>query len=217
MVPTMTDGQVTGNDLLPVPIDEFTRGVVEAYGMQPQISEPERSEMVSGARLPSVVRDAAIQRYMVDQGRLAEADRRRTHLRYRRRRDILWMVRRLEMVIRAYEMVTSFLGYHAGWIVRRAVVERRSHFCVMCSFRRRRLAPNLDALAAEGPIVWADRCYGYTGGQPCECPKSPLWRPASLRWMIRLRFWACPIGHWDRGTQVPDPPGDGVTVMPHSA
>jgi hypothetical protein len=103
-------------------------------------------------------------------------------------------------------MVTSFVFAHLGLWVSRETRERRRAFCRECTYRRQRLAPNLEAMPTKGPVTHRDRCYGYTGGRPCDCWRNLIWRPGSVLHKTRLRFFACPLGHWDMGRCVPDAP-----------
>lgn len=198
---------------MPPPVDEYTARVVAEYTPPTRGVKPVR-RAEKGVALP--IRDAAIGRYVRDQVALDARDAGRRHLRHRRRRDVQHIVDVLEFWVRAYEMVTSFAATHAGGFVSAVTVNHRAAYCEVCTFRRRREAPNLADMPANGPICARDRCYGYLGGTACDCPKSPLWRPATLPWMLRLRWFACPLGHWDRGGYVPAPP-EAVTRDPGPA
>ena len=193
----------------PTTVDEGTEALVQmdATTTPRTAQEPARATRVPMPDLATV--DEAIALYRRDVALVREAKRRRVRRKYTGRRDVAWLVLWTARLIKTYDMATTFALTHIGGRVSREVAAQRAVYCEHCTHRRARLSANLNNMPAEGPVSRLDRCRGWdAAGRPCDCPDDPVWRPAALEWQIRLRFFACPLGHFDEGNYVPDPPED---------
>lgn len=191
------------------PVDPATERIVRAWKDRPAapVEPPVAGRTNPDTRENQAVRAAAIQRYVADQAAVEEVKSVRRMLKYTGRPDVRWMFKWAGRAIKAYDMITAFIGAHLGGWVSRSIRDQRAWYCERCTHRRRRHSPNTNNLPAEGPLVWQDHCRGYdAAGRPCGCWDDPLWRPSSQRYQVWLRWLACPLGHWDRGSFVPDPP-----------
>ena len=73
--------------------------------------------------------------------------------------------------------VMGFTWAHLGGLANRHVLAERKVICQACPHRR----------VANG------RTYCGPAISRCGCPVRRWWIPAQLRWMIRLRRFACPV------------------------
>ena len=120
-MPSMTDE-------LP-PVDAATAQIVKEWSRRPK---PAAKRPIPNKRGPAphneAHRAAALQRYWTDQTMLEEVKARRRMLKYRGRRDVRWMFTWAGRLIKAYDMVTAFVGSHLGGPVSRACRDRRAMY-----------------------------------------------------------------------------------------
>lgn len=131
----------------------------------------------------------------------------RNELVYEARWDVRWLGKWIKRALATYEMLTSFLGFHAGGVVSRGTRRARGAYCIRCTYRVRRLSLTMPAAPVDDgePLDRRDRCSGWLLSGSCNCPDDPIWRPASIGWQLWLRWFRCPLGHWDRGNSCPPP------------
>ena len=114
-------------DELP-PIDPATARIVEQWSRRPkpQAKRPIPNRPPAAAPQNEAHHAAALQRYLADQTILEEVKTRRRMLKYRGRRDVRWLYLWAGRIIKAYDMVTAFVGAHLGGPVSRACRDRRA-------------------------------------------------------------------------------------------
>lgn len=112
------------------PVDPMTQRIVDEWARRPKppIKIPAPGKVDPNAKIDQATRAAALQRYFADQAALEEMKRTRRMLRYQKRRDVQWLFTWVGKFIKAYDMMTAFVGTHAGGVISRSVAESRAWY-----------------------------------------------------------------------------------------